>query len=64
MPAGPIYTVHVTKDGDYFVLTIDDVGVTQARHPDEIELMARDYIASILEVGEGTFGLNIVAGAF
>jgi hypothetical protein len=42
----PAYEYSVERDGRFWIITIPALdGVTQARFPGEIELMAREYIA-------------------
>ncbi len=42
----PSYEYSVTRDGRWWMITIPALdGLTQARHPGEIEEMARDYVA-------------------
>jgi hypothetical protein len=54
------YDVKVTRDGEFWFLTIPEVdGYTQARASDEIEPMARDYIATKLDVDAGSFKVSI-----
>ncbi len=48
------YHVTVERDGRFWLVTIDGVGMTQTRNLDEVEEMARDYISLAEEVDEGS----------
>lgn len=43
------YRVDVERDGRFWLLRVPEVGVTQARHLREVEVMARDLIALVTE---------------
>ncbi len=55
----PTYTAAVTRDGRFWLIRIDGVGQTQARDADEIEAMARDLIATVLDRDADSFALTI-----
>jgi hypothetical protein len=43
------YRVDVERDGRFWLLRVPEVGVTQARHLREVEVMARDLIALVTD---------------
>jgi len=53
------YTVRCTRVGDWWAITVPDVPRlhTQARRLDQVEVMARDAIALLLNVPEDSFDL-------
>ncbi|MEU7814097.1 hypothetical protein [Pseudonocardia sp. NPDC049154] len=54
------YLARVTRDGKFWHIDIPELGVvTQARTDDEIEPMARDVIAIMLDVEPDSFALEI-----
>ncbi len=54
------YTAKVTKDGRFWLISIDEIGMTQARTEAEIEPMARDLIACVLDLDDpNTISLEI-----
>ena len=44
------YRVTARREGDWWVIDVDGVGVTQAKRLDKVEHMARDLVAAMLEV--------------
>jgi hypothetical protein len=66
MESGPImtatttYQVTVTRDGHFWYIDIPATGgVIQARTLTEVDRMARDYIAGMLEVNQATIDLAV-----
>ena len=55
-----ICEVFVTREADFFVITIKGIGVTQAEDVGEIELAAKDYAAAVLEVAESDVEIRFV----
>lgn len=53
------YRVDVERDGRFWLLRVPEVGVTQARHLREVDLMARDLIALTTDNDPGTFDLDV-----
>jgi hypothetical protein len=53
------YRVDVERDGRFWLLRVPDVGVTQARHLREVEVMARDLIAVVTDHDPTTFELDV-----
>lgn len=53
------YNAKVERDGRFWLITVVGVGVTQARHLREVELMARDLVAVMREVEPDSFGLDV-----
>lgn len=54
------YDVVAEQDGAFWLLRIPELdGVTQARNREEIETMAREYIAITLDVPADSFSLAI-----
>jgi Uncharacterized conserved protein len=55
------YEVHVFRHDKWWVIEIPDVrgAHSQARHLREVELMARDVIALMLEVSEDSFDIDV-----
>jgi len=52
------YTATVERDGRFWLIRVDDVGVTQARHLREVDEMARDLIVSLTDVDPGSVELD------
>ncbi len=44
------YNVTARREGDWWVIDVDGVGVTQAKRLDKVEHMARDLVAAMQEV--------------
>jgi hypothetical protein len=44
------YRVTARREGDWWVIDVDGVGVTQAKRLDKVEHMARDLVAAMQEV--------------
>ncbi|ARC55961.1 hypothetical protein AS850_02595 [Frondihabitans sp. 762G35] len=56
----PTYQVTVRRDGKFWFIEIPEIdGATQARRIDEIDEMARDYIASSLDIDPKSFELSV-----
>lgn len=53
------YRVDVERDGRFWLLRVPEVGVTQARHLREVEMMARDLIALVTDREPSSFGLDV-----
>jgi hypothetical protein len=45
------YSATVHREGDWWVIDVDGVGVTQAKRLDKVEHMARDLVAAVYDVG-------------
>jgi hypothetical protein len=45
------YSARVHREGDWWVIDVEGVGVTQAKRLDKVEHMARDLVAAVLDVG-------------
>jgi hypothetical protein len=62
LSGGPRVTfgVHVVRDGKWWMISIPDIlGLTQARNPGEVELMAREYISLTLDVEMDSFDIEL-----
>jgi len=56
----PRFTVHVTCEGHWFMVTIDELdGLTQARDRSEVEVAARELISVALDVPPDSFDVEI-----
>lgn len=60
----PVYTAVATPEGAMWVIHINGlppkhIGITQALAENEIELMARDCIACLLDIPEDSFDLTV-----
>jgi len=44
------YSATIHREGDWWVIDVDGVGVTQAKRLDKVEHMARDLVAAVLDV--------------
>lgn len=44
------YTATAHREGDWWVIDVEDVGVTQAKRLDQVEHMARDLVAAMRDV--------------
>jgi predicted RNase H-like HicB family nuclease len=55
------YTARAIRSGDWWAIEIDEIdGVhTQARRLDQVEAMARDAIALMLDVAPGSFDIDV-----
>ncbi|HVA60586.1 MAG TPA: HicB family toxin-antitoxin system [Mycobacteriales bacterium] len=53
------YRANVERDGRFWLVRVPEVGVTQARHLREVELMARDLIALVTDTEPSTFNLDV-----
>jgi DNA-directed RNA polymerase specialized sigma subunit len=54
------YTAEVERDGKFWMIRVPEIGrATQARHVREIETMARDLIAIIVDVPADSFELTV-----
>lgn len=54
------YVVNVTREGRFWHIDVPEIDrVTQARNVAEIELMARDLIAIMLEVEPDSFDIDV-----
>ncbi len=53
------YHATAHRDGQFWVIDVPDVGVTQARTTAEAELMARDLISVMLEVPADTYAVTM-----
>ncbi len=54
------YRVRATRDGRFWLLTVPDLEiVTQARRLTEADEMARDLIATWLDIDPGSFGIDL-----
>jgi hypothetical protein len=61
MPPGPTFDVRVSRDGEFYLLQITDLGWTQAETEGEIETMARDFIAETTNQPSDSFKINIIS---
>ena len=60
VPGVEPYRVDLTRDGKFYMLSVPALsGLTQARNEREIELMAREYIATVTNVGLESVGVEI-----
>lgn len=53
------YRVDVERDGRFWLLRVPDVGVTQARHLREVEVMARDLITVMTDRDPSGFDIDV-----
>ena len=53
------FRVDVARDGRFWLLRVPEVGVTQARHLREIDLMARDLVALVTDRDPSSFELDV-----
>lgn len=55
------YSVHVQRDGDWWGIDIPEVdgGFSQAKRLDQVEAMAREVVALLLDVPEDSFELDV-----
>jgi predicted RNase H-like HicB family nuclease len=54
------YTAQAERDGKFWFIRVPEIGyATQARTVDEIEVMARDLIATMKEVPADSFELDV-----
>ena len=49
------YTATAHREGDWWVIDVEGVGVTQAKRLDQVEGMARDMVALMLDVDISTW---------
>ena len=56
-----IYTATATREGKYWVLDVEGVGVTQSRSLKEAHAMISSLVSLVLQVPEGSFGTSVVA---
>ncbi len=55
-----VYTARVSPDGDALLIEVPEIDrVTQALHRGEVDVMARDLIAIMVEVEPDSFDLRI-----
>lgn len=55
------YTAHVTREDDWWIIRVPELGqTTQARSVDDVPLMARECIASLLEVDTDDVAVDLV----
>jgi hypothetical protein len=48
------------RDGRWWLVRVPGVGITQARRLSEVEPMARDLIATVLDVAADSFEVRVV----
>ncbi len=53
------YKAKAYREGDWWVIDVDGVGVTQAKRLDQVEHMARDMIALMLDVDASTVHVDV-----
>ena len=53
------YQVDVERDGRFWLVRVANLGVTQARHLREVDLMARDLVAMLTEKDPASFALDV-----
>jgi hypothetical protein len=57
----PHYRYTTEPDGNFILITIPGIdGVTQARTPEEVHHMVRDYIAVTLDIPEDSFTIEAI----
>lgn len=60
----PRYDVTVARDGRWWMIHVPEIDqLTQARHPGEIEQMARDLIAVSTDTPVAEVSVRVVKGA-
>ena len=57
----PRYRVTTEPDGEFVLVRVDGVGVTEALSPADVELMARDLVCAKLGRSYFSFDLEIVS---
>jgi hypothetical protein len=57
--AAVTYRTIVRREGSWWIVTVEGIGVTQARRLEEVEDMARDLVASMEDVDPGTIDLDV-----
>ena len=57
----PLYLVHVERDGDWWGIEVPEVdgAFSQARRLDQVEAMAREVVALLLDVSQDSFDLEL-----
>lgn len=53
------YTATAHREGDWWVIDVEGVGVTQAKRLDQVEGMARDMVALMLDVDISTVQVDV-----
>ena len=53
------FDARVERDGRFWLIEVDGVGMTQALSVEEIEPMARDLVALFLDIPADSFDLTI-----
>lgn len=53
------YRTTVERDGKFWLIRVDHVGVTQARHLREVEAMATDLVAVMTGESVGSFSVEV-----
>ena len=53
------FQVRVQEDGRVWLISVDGVGVTQARRLDEVEAMSRDLVATVRDLDPRSIELTI-----
>lgn len=54
------YTATAHREGDWWVIDVEDVGVTQAKRLDQVEHMARDLVAAMRDVEMGDVAVELL----
>jgi hypothetical protein len=57
--AAVTYRTIVRREGNWWIVAVEDIGVTQARRLEDVEDMARDLVASMEDVDPGTVDLDV-----
>lgn len=57
--AAVTYRTIVRREGSWWIVAVEGIGVTQARRLEEVEDMARDLVASMEDVDPGTIDLDV-----
>ena len=53
------YSTTARREGDWWVIEVDGVGVTQAKRLDKVAHMARDLVAAMLEVDHDDVSIDV-----
>ena len=59
----PTYDVNATRDGRFWMVAVPELdGLTQARYRGEVEAMAREYIATVLDLPVDDIAVRVAFG--
>ncbi|WP_100485974.1 hypothetical protein [Mycobacteroides abscessus] len=57
------YDIQVTRDGKWWMINVPEIDqLTQARHDGEVEQMARELIASWLDISMEDVAVHVIPG--